>query len=160
PGDSAPDRTQARRTVPRRPWSATPTSGSAPSATRCTGRSASPPNTACTAICGTPPPVRSPTATPTSTSTNSPPGSGCSERRTEEVAGRGSDRVRAAFARAHADDRFDRGDPDLAVADLAGAGGADDGGDRTVDLVVVEQHFQAHLGHEVDGVLGAAVDLG
>src|SRR5690606_27327389 len=49
---------------------------------------------------------------------------------------------------------------DLAVADLAGARRLGDGVDDAVDLRVVDHHLDAGLGHEVDLVLGAPVDLG
>jgi hypothetical protein len=49
----------------------------------------------------------------------------------------GSERVEPGFAGADADRLFDGRDEDLAVADLVGLGGADDGLDGGVDLVVV-----------------------
>jgi hypothetical protein len=51
-------------------------------------------------------------------------------------------------------------DEDLAVADLAGLGGLDDGLDAAVDVFVLDHHFHLHLGQEVDHVLGTAVQLG
>src|SRR5262249_59021492 len=52
------------------------------------------------------------------------------------------------------------GDEDLAVADLAGLRGADDGLDHLVDEIAAHRHLDARLRHEVDHVLGAAVELG
>src|SRR5690606_12243562 len=69
-------------------------------------------------------------------------------------------RVGAALAGPHPDDRLDRGHPDLAVADLPGAGGLDDDVDDLVHGGVVHDDLDPHLRHEVDRVLGAAVDLG
>src|SRR3546814_5141629 len=51
-------------------------------------------------------------------------------------------------------------DEDLAVANLASAGGGLDRFEHTVELVVGDRHFQLDLGQEVDHVLGAAVQLG
>ena len=50
----------------------------------------------------------------------------------------------------------DRVDEDLAVADLAGLGGAGDGIDDLVDLVGGDSHFDLELGQEADGVFRAA----
>jgi hypothetical protein len=49
---------------------------------------------------------------------------------------------------------------DLAVADLAGAGGLHDRFDHGLDLVVGHRDFELDLGQKVDHVLGAAVQLG
>src|SRR5690625_3500466 len=66
----------------------------------------------------------------------------------------------AAFAGAHADHLIHRGHPHLAVADLAAVRGLDqrtgDGG----DVGVRDEHLHPQLGHQIDSVLGAAVDLG
>ena len=51
-------------------------------------------------------------------------------------------------------------DPDLAVADLAGAGRLDHGVHHLVRVRSSMTHLDPQLGHEVHGVLGAAVDLG
>jgi hypothetical protein len=48
----------------------------------------------------------------------------------------------------------------LPVTDLAGAGGLDDGVHDLLRERVVGEDLDADLGHEVDGVLRAAVDLG
>src|SRR6185436_18300805 len=65
-----------------------------------------------------------------------------------------SERIRAALAGADPDDLLGLRDPDLAVADLAGAGGLLDGVDHALRLVLGHQHLDLHLGHEVDLVLG------
>src|SRR6266550_1282149 len=80
--------------------------------------------------------------------------------RPKAIRGRRSYGVRAHLARPDADDLFHRRDPHLAVADLVGAGGGDDGAGHPVDLAVVDQDLDPHLGHEVDRVLRAPVDLG
>src|SRR5690348_6402845 len=69
-------------------------------------------------------------------------------------------RVRAGFAGADAERLLDRGDEDLAVADLAGVGGLLDRLDRALDLAVVDHDLDLHLGQEADQVLGATIDLG
>src|SRR5215204_4158003 len=56
-------------------------------------------------------------------------------------------------------DVVDWHDPYLAVADLAGASRFDELLDHPVDIAVVDEDLDPDLGHEVDGVLGAAVDL-
>jgi hypothetical protein len=55
---------------------------------------------------------------------------------------------------------FDGRHPDLAVADLAGAGGLRERVDDTGHLLVVAEDLDLDLGDEVDLVLGAPVDLG
>ena len=71
-----------------------------------------------------------------------------------------SERFFVGFAGADADGLLDRGDEDLAVADLAGARGLDHGLDGLLDAVVGQHHLDADLGQEIDHVLGAAVKLG
>src|SRR5262249_24560031 len=71
-----------------------------------------------------------------------------------------SDRVRAGFAGSDAVDLFGRRDVDLAVADLAGPGRLEDHVHDLLDLVVVGQHLDLHLRHEVHLVLRAPVHLG
>src|SRR6185295_415399 len=66
--------------------------------------------------------------------------------------------VRLAGADPH--NVLDRSHENLAVADLAGPGGLDDGIDGAFDLVVRHHHLDLHLGQEIDHVLGAAVELG
>src|SRR5690606_38635320 len=68
--------------------------------------------------------------------------------------------VPAVLAGADAHDAVDVGHPQLPVADPPGAGGLGDRLDEAVDVAVVGQHVDADLGHEVDRVLGAPVDLG
>src|SRR5829696_5540301 len=70
------------------------------------------------------------------------------------------DRVGPHLARPDADDLTDVGDPDLAVADLAGAGSLDDRVDHALNLVVGDHDLDLHLRNEVHLVLGASVDLG
>src|SRR6266545_6763051 len=57
-------------------------------------------------------------------------------------------------------DVVDGHDPYLAVADLAGASRFEELLDHPVDVAVVDQDLDPDLGHEVDRVLGAPVDLG
>ena len=52
-----------------------------------------------------------------------------------------------------------RDDPDLAVTDAAGLRGLEDDVDDRGGVHVVDEHLDAALRDEVDGVLGAAVDL-
>src|SRR5215211_366932 len=72
----------------------------------------------------------------------------------------GSQRLGAGLAGTDADRLLDRGDEDLAVADLAGAGGLADRLDRALDQGIVDHHLDLHLGQEAHGVLSAAIDLG
>ncbi len=55
---------------------------------------------------------------------------------------------------------FERRGEDLAVADLAGAGRLFDGFNDLIDQMVRHGGFDAQLGQEIDGVLGAAIQLG
>src|SRR5262249_17900831 len=71
-----------------------------------------------------------------------------------------SERVEATLTRTHPDHLVDRGDPDLAVADLAGTGGVDDRVDHLLHIDLGDEHVDADLGQELDGVLGTSVDLG
>src|SRR5580704_16789757 len=64
------------------------------------------------------------------------------------------------LAGADADHPLDVGDKDLAVADLAGLGGLDDGLDHLIDEIAAHRDLDAGLGHEVDHVFRAAVELG
>ena len=54
-----------------------------------------------------------------------------------------SDRVGALLLRADADESIDVGDPDLAVADLAGRRGVDDDVDDALDIAVVDDDVDA-----------------
>src|SRR5690625_177960 len=65
----------------------------------------------------------------------------------------------AAFAGAHADHLVHRGHPHLAVADLAAVRGLDQRAGDGGDVGVRDEHLHPQLGHQVDGVLGTAVDL-
>ena len=64
------------------------------------------------------------------------------------------------FAGADAHHLLDRGDEDLAVADLAGARRLDDRLDRALDQRVGDDDLDLDLGQEIDDVFGAAVELG
>ncbi len=74
--------------------------------------------------------------------------------------GRRSEGVRAALTGPHADGGVDRDAPDLPVTDLAGAGGLDDDFDELFGVLVLDEDLDTDLGDQVDGVLGAPVDLG
>src|SRR3954469_1667587 len=69
-------------------------------------------------------------------------------------------RVVAEFARADADQAVERVGPDLAVADLAGAGGEGDDVGDLVGVARVAHDLDLDLGQEVDRVLRSAVGLG
>src|SRR4051812_2999074 len=69
-------------------------------------------------------------------------------------------RVDALFTCADAHEATDAGDPDLAVADLAGLRAAGDRVDDAVDVTVVDDDLDLHLGQELDRVLRAAIGLG
>src|SRR5262245_65997105 len=71
----------------------------------------------------------------------------------------GSDGAVVGFARADANRVLDRGDKDLAVADLAGAGGAHDGLNGLVDGAFRYHHLDLDLGQKTHRVFGAAVDF-
>src|SRR5574343_1953988 len=58
-----------------------------------------------------------------------------------------------------ADDLLDRHHEDLAVADLAGAGGLDDGVDGGFGGFSLDDDFDLDLGQEVDDVFGAAIQF-
>src|SRR5215469_5428847 len=73
---------------------------------------------------------------------------------------RRSERVVVAFPGPDADHLLDRRNPDLAVADLAGAGRLDDGLGHPLGELLVDQYLDADLRDELDRVLGPAVDLG
>jgi len=69
-------------------------------------------------------------------------------------------RSRAGFAGADPHGVLDRNHEDLAVADLAGAGGGLHGLHGACHGGVVDDRFQLYLRHEVHLVFGAAVDFG
>ena len=73
---------------------------------------------------------------------------------------RGSEGGFAVFVVADSNGFVDAGDEDLAVADFAGACGADDGGDGLFSEGVGDDNFNFDLGQEIDGVFPAAVELG
>src|SRR5690606_15792914 len=87
------------------------------------------------------------------------PGRGSPGRGAARVTGR-LEGFRPGLAGADADDGVDGHGPDLAVADLVGAGGLDDHVDDVVGVLGVDEDLDPQLGHQVDLVLGAAVDLG
>src|SRR5687768_12441818 len=71
-----------------------------------------------------------------------------------------SERISIQLARADPHHPLQVPDEDLAVADLAGAGGLHDRLDHRVDLLVCDPDFQLDLGQEVDHVFRAAIELG
>src|SRR5688572_27831123 len=64
------------------------------------------------------------------------------------------------FPGADADDLTHSGYENLAVADLPGAGGLDDGIDRAFEQLVGHDHLDLHLRQEIDDVFRAAIKLG
>src|SRR5262252_3538280 len=73
---------------------------------------------------------------------------------------RPSERVDVGLAGPDAHRLIDRGDEDLAVADLPGLGGGDDRLHDLLDAIGRHRHLDADLRQEVHGVFGAAVDFG
>lgn len=73
---------------------------------------------------------------------------------------RGSDGVVAGLAGADADRLLDRQDEDLAVADLFGARGRNNGIDGGLDQIIGQYHFDFHLGQEIHHIFRAAVQFG
>src|SRR5262245_37762270 len=71
----------------------------------------------------------------------------------------GSERVDAALTGPHADHVVDGDRPDLAVADAPRLRGLEDDVGHAGGVHVVDEDLDPHLRHEVDGVLGASVDL-
>src|SRR2546423_13925478 len=71
-----------------------------------------------------------------------------------------SDGVFVRLAGADAHHLLDRGDEDLAVADLAGLRRLDDRVDAALGVRVLDDDLDLHLRQEVDDILGAAVQLG
>src|SRR4051794_25338994 len=71
-----------------------------------------------------------------------------------------SEGVWSTLARTDAHEVLDRGGPDLAVTDLTGACGFDDGVDDARYSAVLDDELEAHLGDEVDDILSTSVDLG
>src|SRR6185312_7184491 len=63
------------------------------------------------------------------------------------------------LAGANAQNPQDVGDENLAVADLAGLGGADDGLHHLIDELILDGDLDAGLRHEIDHIFGAAVQL-
>src|ERR1700689_1159971 len=71
-----------------------------------------------------------------------------------------SERGVVGLAGADADHAIDIGNENLAVADLAGLGGLHHRFHDLIDQFGSHRHLDAGLGHEIDDVLGAAVELG
>src|SRR4051812_33640516 len=69
-------------------------------------------------------------------------------------------RVVVGLAGADAHGARDVGDEDLAVADLSGFRRRGDGVDDAVGLVVRDRYFDPHLGQEMHGIFGAAINFG
>src|SRR6188768_316775 len=65
----------------------------------------------------------------------------------------------STFSRTDADGRFHRDYEDLAIADVAGAAGSDDGIDHSIDGLVRHHDFELHLWEKVDGHGFAAAAL-
>src|SRR5260370_32088872 len=70
-----------------------------------------------------------------------------------------SQRFVADLARAHADRAFERGDENLAVADLAGARRSADRLDGVVGAFVADRDIQAQLRQEGDLIFRAAINF-
>src|SRR6201986_3041275 len=70
------------------------------------------------------------------------------------------DRVQAGLSGSDSNGFLDVGDEDLAVADAAGLGGAEDRLDRAFDQIVADNNLDLHLRQEIDDVFGAAIELG
>ena len=70
------------------------------------------------------------------------------------------DGVGSALTGAYTHGLLDGHDPHLAITDLAGVGGADDGLNDFIHLGVIDEDLQLELGYEVNFVLGSAVHLG
>src|SRR5215470_5267549 len=71
----------------------------------------------------------------------------------------GSERVGVGLAGADPHRVIKPADENLAVADLPGPRRRRDGLDDLIGAIAGDRHFNAELGQEADGVLGAAVDL-
>src|SRR5438034_8675506 len=69
-------------------------------------------------------------------------------------------RVRACFTGTDTDDLLDILNKNLAVANLAGAGGLDDGIHGPLGETVIDHQFDFYLWQKIDDVFGAAVQLG
>src|SRR4030095_16853390 len=65
--------------------------------------------------------------------------------------------IRLAGSNAHG--AFDRHDENLAIADLAGAGGCGDHFDDLVQLLAGDRDFEAKLGQKIHLIFGAAIDF-
>src|SRR5690606_4959102 len=74
--------------------------------------------------------------------------------------GEWSERVAPAFAGTDANGLLHRRDEDLAIADLAGVRGLDDGVDDRLAALGRHHDVHADLGQEIHHVLGAAVKFG
>src|SRR5574343_1675209 len=68
--------------------------------------------------------------------------------------------IGTGFAGPDTNDLFEIEDEDLAVADLAGAGGLFDGLDDLIDMLGLDGGFDFHFGQEVDHILGAPIQFG
>src|ERR1700712_2962104 len=71
-----------------------------------------------------------------------------------------SDRIGSALTGTHPHHGFHGADPHFAVPDLTGPSRAHDAVQHLVGVVVLDQHLDAHLRHEVDRVLSTPVNLG
>jgi hypothetical protein len=66
------------------------------------------------------------------------------------------DRIVISFAGANSDDRINRGDPDLAVADLARLAVRCDYGGDVLGVHIIDDNVESQLGDELDVVFGLA----
>src|ERR1019366_3700181 len=74
------------------------------------------------------------------------------------MTGSSLDRVGIGLAGADAQRMIQPGHEDLAVPDLARAGGRGDRVHGSFDLIVRDRHLEAELRHEAHGIFGAPVD--
>src|SRR5262245_44009604 len=68
--------------------------------------------------------------------------------------------VHVGLTRSNAHGALDRHDENLAIADLAGAGGGGDYFDHLVQLLAGDRDFEAELWKKIHLIFGAAIDLG
>src|SRR3954468_6165353 len=71
-----------------------------------------------------------------------------------------SESLIVSFTRADAQHTLEIGDEDLAVTDLAGLRGTDDGLDDLVDECVLYGNFDTGLGYKINDIFGTTVQLG
>ncbi len=69
----------------------------------------------------------------------------------------GLKRVRAGFTGSDADGLLDWANEYLSVTNLIGLCSLDDGFNGPIDLIVIQNNFDFHLGQEIDNIFGSAV---